>query len=56
LWTTDHPYCDNRQYDAKGNLRDWWDGDDGKKYEARANVMVKQVKGRTNTTVERALL
>jgi len=34
---------DNRLYDAKGNLRDWWSGDDGKKYEARANVIIKQV-------------
>jgi putative endopeptidase len=31
-----------RQYDSEGNLRDWWAGEDGNKYNARAEVMVAQ--------------
>ena len=33
---------EGRQFDAAGNLSDWWTKDDGKKFEQRANVMVKQ--------------
>lgn len=28
-----------RQYDKDGNLKDWWTAEDGKNFEARANVM-----------------
>lgn len=31
-----------RQFDAAGNLTDWWTAEDGKKFEARAEVMVAQ--------------
>jgi putative endopeptidase len=31
-----------RQYDAEGNLKDWWTEDDAKKFEAKTNVVVKQ--------------
>jgi putative endopeptidase len=31
-----------RQYDAQGNLKDWWTKDDAKAYEARTDLMVKQ--------------
>lgn len=31
-----------RQFDAKGNLKDWWTPEDAKKFNARASVMVKQ--------------
>lgn len=31
-----------RQYDAKGNLSDWWTPEDGARFKARAEVMVKQ--------------
>ena len=31
-----------RQFDAAGNLTDWWSADDAKKFEARAAVLVKQ--------------
>lgn len=31
-----------RQYDAKGNLADWWTKDDAKKFGERADVLVKQ--------------
>jgi endothelin-converting enzyme/putative endopeptidase len=31
-----------RQYDAKGNLRDWWTEDDAKAFEERADCLVKQ--------------
>jgi putative endopeptidase len=31
-----------RQYDAKGNLKDWWTEDDAKKYNERASVVEKQ--------------
>jgi len=31
-----------RQFDAKGNLRDWWTGEDAKAFEQRADCLVKQ--------------
>jgi putative endopeptidase len=31
-----------RQYDSKGNLKDWWTKDDQEKFIARSNMMVKQ--------------
>lgn len=31
-----------RQYDAEGNLKDWWTKDDAKRYEARTGEVVKQ--------------
>ncbi|KAH8083389.1 metalloendopeptidase [Aureococcus anophagefferens] len=31
-----------RQYDASGNLRDWWTADDAAEYEKRVQVMVDQ--------------
>jgi len=31
-----------RQYDADGNLHDWWTAEDAKKFEQKANVVVKQ--------------
>jgi putative endopeptidase len=31
-----------RQYDAEGNLKDWWTKEDAKRYEARAADVVKQ--------------
>ncbi|MES2016473.1 MAG: M13 family metallopeptidase [Pseudomonadota bacterium] len=31
-----------RQFDAAGNMTDWWSADDAKQFEARAAVMVKQ--------------
>lgn len=33
---------EGRQYDEKGNLKSWWTKDDEKKFNDRANVMVKQ--------------
>jgi putative endopeptidase len=33
---------EGRQFDAKGNLTDWWTPEDAKKFNARAEVMVKQ--------------
>ncbi|HEY6975853.1 MAG TPA: M13 family metallopeptidase, partial [Chitinophagaceae bacterium] len=33
---------EGRQYDAKGNLTNWWTKDDEKKFKSRADVMVKQ--------------
>ncbi len=33
---------EGRQYDAEGNLKDWWTKDDGTKFKARAELMVKQ--------------
>jgi len=33
---------EGRQYDAEGNLKDWWTKDDAKKFNERAQVMVKQ--------------
>ena len=31
-----------RQYDASGNLQDWWTEDDAKKFEDKAGVVIKQ--------------
>jgi len=31
-----------RQFDAKGNLAEWWTQEDGEKFQARAAVMVRQ--------------
>jgi len=31
-----------RKFDEKGNLRDWWNGDDGKKYDERAACISNQ--------------
>ena len=36
---------EGRQFDAKGNLADWWTADDASKFNARAQVMVKQFDG-----------
>ncbi len=36
---------EGRQYDAKGNLRDWWTPDDLKNFEARATCVQKQFDG-----------
>ena len=33
---------EGRQYDKDGNLKDWWTGDDEKKFTERAECMVKQ--------------
>jgi putative endopeptidase len=33
---------EGRQYDAAGNLAEWWTKDDAKKFQQRAEVMVKQ--------------
>jgi putative endopeptidase len=33
---------EGRQYDAKGNLRDWWTADDAKNYTARAKMVEDQ--------------
>ncbi|WP_458071516.1 M13 family metallopeptidase [Rhodanobacter sp. BL-MT-08] len=33
---------EGRQFDAKGNLSDWWSKDDAKKFGERADVLVKQ--------------
>jgi putative endopeptidase len=33
---------EGRQFDAKGNLRDWWTKEDAKRFNQRAAVMVKQ--------------
>jgi putative endopeptidase len=33
---------EGRQFDAKGNLSDWWTRDDAKKFGERADVLVKQ--------------
>jgi len=38
-----HGYDDKgRQYDAEGNLNDWWTDKDGKEFEARAEKIVNQ--------------
>jgi putative endopeptidase len=38
-----HGFDDHgRQFDAHGNLRDWWTKDDGAAFEARANCVVNQ--------------
>jgi len=31
-----------RQFDSKGNLNDWWTGDDAKKFEDRADCIIKE--------------
>ncbi|MEO8769345.1 MAG: M13 family metallopeptidase, partial [Ferruginibacter sp.] len=31
-----------RQYDSKGNLRDWWSANDGKEFGQRAKAIIKQ--------------
>lgn len=36
-----------RQFDAAGNLRDWWTAEDGKKFEQRADCLVKEYGGFT---------
>jgi endothelin-converting enzyme/putative endopeptidase len=36
-----------RQFDAKGNLRDWWTKDDGEQFEKRAQCIVDQYAGYT---------
>lgn len=36
-----------RQYDADGNLNDWWTPEDAKKFDEKANVVVKQFDGYT---------
>jgi len=33
---------EGRQFDANGNLKDWWTSDDAKKFEARAQCIVDQ--------------
>jgi endothelin-converting enzyme/putative endopeptidase len=33
---------EGRQFDAKGNLRDWWTGDDSKEFEKRGQCVVDQ--------------
>src|SRR4029077_18447088 len=38
-----HGYDDKgRQYEADGNLNDWWTAKDGKEFEARAQIVVDQ--------------
>ncbi|APV50851.1 hypothetical protein BWI17_14845 [Betaproteobacteria bacterium GR16-43] len=38
-----HGFDDSgRKYDAQGNLKDWWTAEDAKRYEERAQRMVKQ--------------
>jgi putative endopeptidase len=36
---------EGRQYDADGNLKDWWTADDSKKFDARADKVVQQYNG-----------
>ena len=38
---------EGRQFDAKGNLRDWWTADDAKKFEERAACISNQYSGYT---------
>jgi len=33
---------EGRQYDAQGNVRDWWTAEDAQRYTARANVVERQ--------------
>jgi putative endopeptidase len=33
---------EGRQYDAKGNLKDWWTKEDGEKFTAKTQIMVDQ--------------
>jgi putative endopeptidase len=34
-----------RQYDADGNLRDWWTPEDGARFQARARLVERQFSG-----------
>jgi predicted metalloendopeptidase len=36
---------EGRQYDAQGNLKDWWTPDDAKKFDERAQKVVEQYNG-----------
>lgn len=36
-----------RQYDAVGNLKDWWTEEDGKKFDEKAQVVIDQFNGYT---------
>jgi len=36
---------EGRQYDARGNLRDWWTAEDAARFTARADRMVAQYNG-----------
>ena len=36
---------EGRQFDAKGNLRDWWTAEDGKAFEQRTDCLVNQYGG-----------
>jgi putative endopeptidase len=38
---------EGRQFDAKGNLRDWWTADDAKAFDQRADCVVQQYGGYT---------
>ena len=38
---------EGRQFDADGNLKDWWQPEDGKKFDAKAQVVVNQFNGYT---------
>jgi endothelin-converting enzyme/putative endopeptidase len=38
---------EGRQFDAQGNLRDWWTEDDGKEFEKRASCISDQYSGYT---------
>jgi putative endopeptidase len=43
-----HGFDDSgRQFDAQGNLRDWWTADDAAKYKAAAQLVVDQFNGYT---------
>ncbi len=43
-----HAFDDEgRQYDAKGNLHDWWTADDSKAFDQRADCLVKEYGGFT---------
>jgi endothelin-converting enzyme/putative endopeptidase len=43
-----HAFDDEgRQFDAQGNLKDWWTKEDAKSYEERAQCVVDQYKGYT---------
>jgi putative endopeptidase len=38
---------EGRQFDAKGNLRDWWTAEDGKAFDQRTDCLVNQYSGFT---------
>ena len=41
-----HGFDDSgRDFDARGNLRDWWTEEDGRQFEARAECLVRQYAG-----------